>query len=129
MRLLLDTYVLLWLAAAPERLGNARSILEDDANELLLSAASASKLSIKYASGRLSLPEPPLSWLSARLQPVGLTPLDVTWRDAAAAGQLPPLHRDPFDRMLVAQAQRHDVLLATADRSLAGYDVRRLEVG
>lgn len=128
MRLLLDTHVLLWLAAAPERLGAALGALEDEDNELIVSAASAWELTIKQGTGRLTLPEPPAVWLASRLPRFGATALAVTWQDAVAVGDLPLLHRDPFDRLLVAQAQRHSLVLVTADRQLAGYDVRRLDV-
>jgi len=129
MRLLLDTHVLLWLAADPERLGDAAHLLADPETELLLSAASAWEITIKQASGRLALPYPPRQWLETRLPRLGVTSLPITWQDTAAVADLPPLHRDPFDRLLVAQARRHDLVLATADRVLSGYDVRRLDVG
>ncbi len=58
-----------------------------------------------------------------------MTPLPVTWQDTTAVSALPPLHRDPFDRLLVAQARRHDLVLATADRLVTQYDVRLLPVG
>lgn len=129
MKLLLDTHVLLWLAAEPERLGEAVGLMEDPDTELLLSAASAWEITIKHGSGRLPLPDPPQRWLETRLPRLGVTALAITWHDAVAVADLPPLHRDPFDRLLVAQARRHDLVLATADRAMSGYDVRRLDVG
>ncbi|MDP9461407.1 MAG: type II toxin-antitoxin system VapC family toxin [Actinomycetota bacterium] len=72
------------------------------------------------------MPEP---WLASRLPRLGVTPLPVTWQDTTAVSALPPLHRDPFDRLLVAQARRHDLVLATADRLVTQYDVRLLPVG
>lgn len=129
MRVLLDTHVLLWLATTPERTGAALDVLSDPANELLLSAASAWEIVIKHGSGRLPLPDEPESWLSTRLPQLGVAPLAVTWQDATWVSHLPALHRDPFDRLLVAQARRQSLVLATADRLLASYDVEVLGVG
>lgn len=129
MRILLDTHVLLWLAAVPERTGAAQSVLADPANDLLVSAASAWEIAIKVGIGRLQLPEPAEAWLRSRVPALGAGHLPVTWQDAAGVAHLPTLHRDPFDRLLVAQARRHDLVLATADPAVQGYDVAVLQVG
>ena len=129
MRVLLDTHVLLWLAAEPERTGDALATLSAPTTELLLSAASAWEIVIKHGAGRLGLPEPPQPWLASRLPRLGVTSLPITWQDTTGVGALPALHRDPFDRLLVAQARRHHLVLATADRLVAQYDVRVLPVG
>lgn len=129
MRLLLDTHVLLWLAVSPERLGAATTTLADPTIELLLSAASAWEIGIKYGTGRLPLPEPPEVWLASRAPRLGVTHLPVSWQDGVAVAALPALHRDPFDRLLVAQARRLDLIVATADPLVAAYDVEVLPVG
>jgi PIN domain nuclease of toxin-antitoxin system len=122
MRLLLDTHVWLWMIARPERLSaEARARLEDPANELFLSAASAWEISIKHRLGKLELPEPPERLVPSRLARDGVTPLPVTVDHALRVAVLPDLHRDPFDRLLVAQAQIEGLVLVTADPAIAGY--------
>ncbi|MDP9406444.1 MAG: type II toxin-antitoxin system VapC family toxin [Actinomycetota bacterium] len=121
--------MLLWLAVSPERLGAATTTLADPAIELLLSAASAWEIGIKYGTGRLPLPEPPEVWLASRAPRLGVTHLPVSWQDGVAVAALPALHRDPFDRLLVAQARRLDLIVATADPLVAAYDVEVLPVG
>lgn len=128
MRLLLDTHVLLWLAATPERLGATADTLADPATELLLSAASAWEIGIKHGTGRLTLPEPPDAWLADRAPRLGVRHLPVTWQDGVAVAALPTLHRDPFDRLLVGQARRLGLTLVTADPLVAAYDVEVLSV-
>ncbi len=82
-----------------------------------------SQIAIKYALGRLDLPEPPVRNLPSRLRAIGAAPLQVSVEDAAAVAQLPPLHRDPFDRLLVAQALRQELTIVTADPAVLRYDV------
>ena len=104
MRLLLDTHVFLWLQADPERLGHHLGILENPANELLLSAASSWEIAIKVQLGRLSLPEDPRRYVPDRLKAIGGRAIAIEHAHALAVSALPPLHRDPFDRLLVALA-------------------------
>jgi PIN domain nuclease of toxin-antitoxin system len=128
VRLLLDTHVVLWLASEPERTGDAQEVLGDEAHALVLSAASVWELASKTATGRLCLPDPVEQWVAGAVRRLALEHLDVTWQDAAAVSALPPHHRDPFDRLLVAQARRHGLVLVTADRALAAYDVEQLRI-
>jgi PIN domain nuclease of toxin-antitoxin system len=122
MRLLLDTHAWLWMIARPERLSaEARARLEDPGNELFLSAASAWEISIKYRLGKLELPEPPERLVPSRLARDGVIPLPVTVDHALRVAALPDLHRDPFDRLLVAQAQLEGLVLVTADPAIAAY--------
>ena len=123
MTLLLDTHVWLWMLTAPERLGSLREPLADEATTLLLSAASSWEIAIKYAVGRLALPEPPSTYVSSRIRTTAVTPIAVEHAHALAAGTLPRHHDDPFDRLLVAQARNYDVPLATVDDALTAYDV------
>lgn len=129
MRLLLDTHVFLWLQTDPERVGPAAETLADDAHELLLSAASSWEIAIKHALGRLPLPVGPSDYVPSRARRSGVELMAVEHGDALAVADLPPHHRDPFDRLLVAQARRHDLTLVTADRGLGRYDVPILAVG
>jgi PIN domain nuclease of toxin-antitoxin system len=129
VRLLLDTHVWLWMLASPDRLGDVRPTLEDQGNELLLSAASTWEIAIRYASGRLALPEPPVSYVPDRIRSTGVLPLPVTTEHTLVAGALPPHHRDPFDRLLLAQAATVGVPLVTVDQQLASYGIELLPIG
>ncbi len=127
MRVLIDTHVWLWMWSEPERLRNAaRTTLEDPATELLVSAVTAWEIATKAAAGRLRLPTSPETWLSDPRHRRDVTELPITFAHAIRAGGLPQHHRDPFDRMLVAQAQVEGLVLVSADRQLERYDVERL---
>jgi len=128
VRLLLDTHVFLWLLAEPERLGGHISSLEDPGNQLLFSAASSWEIVIKVQLGRLSLPDDPERYVPARMRAIGADPLPVQHTHALAVGELPPLHRDPFDRLLVAQARELRLRIVTADAQIARYEVETLLV-
>ena len=121
MRLLLDTHLLLWAAAEPERLPvAAAALIEDEGNALIFSAASLWEVAIKAGLGRADFAVD-AGVLRRGLVDNGYEELAVTGAHAAAVAALPPLHRDPFDRMLVAQALVEGVGLVTADPGLAGY--------
>ncbi len=125
MRLLLDTHVWLWMLAAPERLSPAaRRIVVSTDNELFLSAASAWEIAIKHALGKLTLPGKPADLVPDWMARTGVTPLPVLHRHALHLASLPPHHRDPFDRMLVAQAQVEGLGVLTADPQFRKYDVK-----
>jgi len=124
VKALLDTHVFLWLQTRPERLGPAAlAVLAAPETELFVSAASAWEIAIKYGLGRIDLPEPPVRYLPSRLLAIGASPLPVSVEDAAAVAELPPHHRDPFDRLLVAQARRHALTIVTADAAVLRYEV------
>lgn len=127
MRVLLDTQVWLWMLAAPERLSEpSRALVTSTDNELLLSAASAWEIAIKYALGKLRLPEAPGDLIPRLMTRTGITPLPVHHRHALHVATLPPRHRDPFDRLLIAQAQIDQLPILTADPSFTLYDVETL---
>ncbi len=127
MRILLDTHVWLWMWGEPERLRNAaRTIIEDPANELHVSAVSAWEIATKFEAGRLKLPTSAEAWLSDPKHRRDVTELSITFDHVIRAATLPAHHRDPFDRMLVAQAQAEGLTVASADRMLELYDVERL---
>jgi PIN domain nuclease of toxin-antitoxin system len=118
---LLDTHVLIDLLSAPQRVGRAvRTLLEDPLNDVAISSASAWEIAIKASIGRLRAPDD----LEGELAREGIDSLDITLGDALRAGALPRNHNDPFDRMLVAQAQHREMTLVTRDPMLATYDVR-----
>ncbi len=127
MRLLLDTQVWLWMVAAPARLTpTGRALVVSPDHELLLSAASAWEIAIKTGLGKLRLPESPQAFVPRLMAQTGVTALPVHHRHALQVATLPPHHHDPFDRLLVAQAQIEGVPVLTADKSFALYDVEVL---
>lgn len=120
MRLLLDSNALLWWLDHDAPLDpDVRAMVDDVANQVAVSAATVWELGIKAASGKLRVPANLLELLDAQEVDV----LGVTALHGAAAAALPLHHRDPFDRMLVAQAKLDDYVLVTADRRLADYGV------
>ncbi len=129
MKLLLDTHIFLWLQTAPERLGAHLQLVADRRTELLLSAVSSWEIAIKHSIGRLPLPEPPERYVPDRMRAIGARPLAIEHSAALAVSSLPPLHRDPFDRLLVAQARLLDVVILTADPVVTRYPVQTLLVG
>ncbi len=115
------------MQAAPGRLNDeAIHLIEDPSHELLLSAASSWEIAIKYALGRLPLPVPPGEYVPSRMARSGTNGLPVEHRHALHVAQLPAHHSDPFDRLLIAQAQMEKATLITADRQMAAYDVDKL---
>jgi PIN domain nuclease of toxin-antitoxin system len=121
MKLLLDTHILLWAAGEPDRLPvEARSLIADDENELLFSAASLWEVAIKSGLGREDFVAD-ARLLRRGLLDNGYGELPVASAHAVAVGDLPPIHRDPFDRLLVAQAMVEGVTLLTADEMMGRY--------
>jgi len=128
MRALLDTHAFLWLVGDPGRLGRQRSFIEDAAHELFVSAASSWEISIKHALGRLQLSEPPARFVPRHLREAGLTGIAVEHSHALHAGSLPNHHRDPFDRLLIAQAMELRIPILSADPAFDPYDVDVLHI-
>ena len=121
MNLLLDTHVLLWAAGASRQLpDDVRTLLEDPGNELFFSAASLWEIAIKNGLGREELSVDP-RLLRRGLLENGHVELPVTGAHAVAVDLLPPIHKDPFDRVLVAQAQIEGITLLTVDEVVARY--------
>ena len=124
MRVLLDTRTVLWWVTGGERLSDrARWAIEDPANDVIVSVASAWEIAIKAERGRLALPAPAERYVPELLRRFGFESLDVKMPHALRAGALPPHHRDPFDRLLIAQAQLEDMPLVTADPAIGLYEV------
>lgn len=126
MRLLLDTHAFLWANAEPERLGKYLSLVESPRTELLVSAVVSWEIAIKYRLGRLPLPQEPERYVPTRLYALKAVAIAIEHRHALAVAGLPLLHRDPFDRLLVAQAGELDVPILTADASIVRYRVGTL---
>ncbi|MCD4716015.1 MAG: type II toxin-antitoxin system VapC family toxin [Desulfobacterales bacterium] len=124
MNLLLDTHAFLWwITDAPKLSKTARELMGNGQNILYWSAASSWEVSIKYALGRLPLPEIPEIFLPSELSQNRIESLPVIDAHAFRAGHLPRYHRDPFDRMLIAQAQVESLALLSNDQKLGFYDV------
>lgn len=123
MTLLVDSHAFLWFMAGDRRLSRpARRAMEDPGNAWFLSAASVWEISIKASLGRLTLPGPANVYFADRVRQ-GLRLLAVEWQHAAAVEQLRFHHRDPFDRLIVAQAQLEDLPVVTKDAVFKKYGV------
>ncbi len=130
MKYLLDTNVWLWSLWEPQRIARTtREKIADLSNMVFLSAVTSWEIAIKTATGKLRLPEPPISYVPRRMAEQGLRPLPVSHPHALAVFALPLHHRDPFDRLLVAQAKLENLVLVTADRILEKYPVQTLWAG
>jgi PIN domain nuclease of toxin-antitoxin system len=124
MRLLVDTHVFLWyISADPQLLAPLREVIRDPTNEVYLSVASVWEAVIKHALGKLPLPEPPATYLPRQREAHRIAALPVEEASLVNLADLPPLHRDPFDRLLVAQALQHGLTLITVDDSVRAYPV------
>jgi PIN domain nuclease of toxin-antitoxin system len=130
VKILIDTSCWLWSLATPERLNKrTRALLSDPAHTLYLSAASSWEIAIKAALGKLHLPEPPDKYVPSRMEALDIRGLPVEHAHALRVFGLPRHHRDPFDRILVAQAQTESLTILTADRAFAAYDVETIWAG
>jgi PIN domain nuclease of toxin-antitoxin system len=128
VRLLLDTHVFLWAAADPDQMRpSARAAIEDSANEVLVSAAVAWEINIKVALGKLTVPADPAVWFPARVRSLGFHVIDISAAHALAVGGLPHIHRDPFDRIMIAQAQIEGLTFVTRDIENQKYPINVLE--
>lgn len=124
MRLLLDSHILLWLSLIPDRIATeARTIIADPDTELYSSAATFWELSIKQKSGKLDAKVGFDDLLRRTVEEGDIAVLDVSARHGILAGQLPMIHGDPFDRILVAQAILEDCTLVTRDQNIMRYAV------
>lgn len=128
MRVLLDTQAWLWMLMAPERFSHrSLRIVEASKNHLILSAASAWEIGIKHELGRLELPGTPESVIPDLMLRSGVGALPISHAHALRAGALPPHHRDPFDRLLIAQAQIEGLPLLTSDAQVKQYEVEVID--
>ncbi len=127
MKLLLDSHVFLWTIADDRRLsGTASRLILDQGNELFLSTASVWEIFLKVQIGKLPLPRPVGGFLKLQLAENFIRSLPLTLEHVLKLEQLPMHHRDPFDRILIAQAIAESVPIVTADRQFARYDVETL---
>ena len=124
MRLLLDTCTFLWLAGGRSLSSAAGAAVRDPANDVFLSAVSVWEIVSKHRSGRLDLPEPPERLVPTERRLRGVEALAFDEEAALQGTRLPLLHRDPFDRMLIAQAIAHSLAIVTPDPAIAQYPIR-----
>jgi PIN domain nuclease of toxin-antitoxin system len=128
MNLLLDTQALLWWRHGDRKLGRrAHRAIEAGANTVRVSAASIWEIAIKSRGGKLRLRDPLAAWLPEALAQRGIGALNVTIDHAIAVANLPDHHADPFDRLLIAQAQLEALTIVTSDTAFEDYDVKLLD--
>jgi len=127
VRCLLDTSVFLWALGPYEMLSQeVQDILDSGKHDLYLSAASSWEIAIKSSLNKLSLPEPAAQYIPNMLTTTGIRSLMISHVHALGVADLPSHHTDPFDRMLVAQAQQERMTLLTSDKEILKYDVRTM---
>lgn len=127
MRLLLDTCTFLWFTSGSDRLSpTARLALEEPANDLFLSVASAWEITVKYSNGQLKLAEPPAVYVPSRRKILDIASLDLYEPAVLQAASLPLYHKDPFDRILICQSIVHGLVILSPDPLLAQYPVRMM---
>jgi len=119
--MILDTCALLWLATGARRLSRSTLKKINQAPAVYVSAFSGFEVAIKSASGKLSLPLPAASWFDKVIDHHGLTILPLDLPVCIAAAELPPIHNDPCDRFIIAEAKRHDLIVVTADERFEKY--------
>lgn len=130
MKVLLDTQVWIWMRMAPARLSaEARRVLVAEENELLLSAATPWEIALKVAAGKLKLPCDVEEFVTTRVAATRVTPLSITYLHAIESAALPMHHRDPFDRVLIAQARIEGVPIMTADSIFHAYTAKLIMAG
>jgi PIN domain nuclease of toxin-antitoxin system len=124
MKILLDTHIFLWFISGDIQLSTyVRDSIRDPSNEVYLSAVSVWEVIVKYQLGKLPLPEPPETYLPKQRNLHQIISLELDEVSVAQLAQLPPLHRDPFDRMLICQALQKGLTIATVDATVRAYPV------
>ena len=129
MRLLLNTHVFLWYISGDSRVdASHQRTLRDPANDVFLSVVFVWEACVKHALGKLPLPASPTAYLPAQRVRHAIETLPLDEASVAQLANLPDLHRDPFDRMLICQAREHGLTLMTADKAVEHYPVALLMV-
>jgi len=124
MRILLDTHIFLWFINGSTQLStDVRDAIRDPDNEVYLSSVSVWEAIVKYQLGKLPLPEPPETYLPKQRDLHQIASLALDESSVVQLAKLPPLHRDPFDRMLICQALQNSLTIATVDAAVRAYSV------
>ncbi len=127
MKVLLDTHIFIWAISGDDRLSLAhRAAFQNPNCELILSVASVWEMLIKYSVGKLSIPSPATRFIIDEMERTDVSVLQISRAHLAELEMLPMIHRDPFDRMLVAQAKSEQMPILTDDREIKKYDVALL---
>jgi PIN domain nuclease of toxin-antitoxin system len=127
MRLLLDTHIFLWFISGDTKLSkNFQNAIRNSENEVYLSSISIWESIIKYQLGKLPLPEPPETYLPKQRDLHLIASLTLDESSVIQLSRLPPLHRDPFDRMLICQALQNNLTIVTVDAAVRAYSVRTM---
>lgn len=127
MRLLLDTHSLLWLVGGDPQLSlTATQLLVDPSNDLLLSPASYWEIAIKISIGKYQISEPLANYIDEAIRLYQLSILPISVKHAEVVVQLPKYHKDPFDRMLIAQAKVENIAVVSSDGAFDAYSVKRM---
>jgi PIN domain nuclease of toxin-antitoxin system len=123
-QLLLDACTLIWLASDPKKLSKkATRVLNDRSSNLVLSDVTVWEISLKWSAGKMVLPDPPSSWIENQVELWHMTRLPIDVASIYKSTELPSHHKDPFDRLMVAQALVHRLVIVTPDESVAAYPV------
>ncbi len=127
MRYLLDTHTFLWMAADPANLSRkVIKIVREKVNRLYLSAASGWEIALLQKLNRIELPDKPQRFIPEALQRLSVIPLPIGFPTAISAVMLPPIHRDPFDRIIIAEAIREKMTILTKDKKFSEYEIQSL---
>ena len=125
MKYLLDTHAFIWLSALPESLSETvRQYVVSPDNELLISAVSGWEAALLWKLQRIELPEDPIFFIPRAIHALSLIPIAINFETAITAATLPLIHRDPFDRLLIAAAMQQQIAVLSKDRILAEYGVK-----
>jgi PIN domain nuclease of toxin-antitoxin system len=124
MKILLDTHIFLWFISGDSRLStDVREVIRTPDNEIYLSVVSVWESIVKYQLGKLPLPESPETYLPKQRNLHQIASLALDESSVAQLAKLPPLHRDPFDRMLICQAVQNGLIIATVDAAVRAYPI------
>lgn len=127
MKYLLDTHTFLWMAASPDRLSQeVRKIVEQENTPLYLSAASGWEVALLKHLGRIELPDHPQRFIPEAMLKFRIDPVSIGFASAIAAACLPVIHKDPFDRIIIAEAKKENMIVLTKDSKFAEYGIQVL---
>lgn len=128
MKVLLDTHIFLWMFLTPSRItANVKFLIKDTRNEIFLSSISSWEIAIKYSVGKLKLPDAPEIYVPERIKRANLQKLEISHEHTLAIANLPSIHKDPFDRLLITQANVENLTLLSADSVFNKYTVKLID--
>ena len=127
VRYLLDTHAFLWMAADPDQLSRrVRKIVRNKNNRLYLSAASGWEIALLEKLNRIKLPDEPQRFIPEAIQRLSVLPIPISFSTAITAAMLPLIHRDPFDRIIIAEAEKGKLIVITKDKKFVEYGIQSL---